>query len=608
MKKISLVSLILSILLFSCDERGEVRIMPEFNYDQTTIELTKEEGSSMTALIYTTESTITAEYTADWLSVDVNTLRAIYKATAVNETGEPRTAMVKLISGEFSVDVTVTQSDKEAGEDRKLKVGQVTEDGLGMIFWVDPTDPESGKAISLERWGGNPFEANVKSHGAVSAVDGPGNTALFTDASPNDAPALCTALGEGWYLPASNELLELFAAYNGVSHTDPGFTNDVPSKISDSEKAARARFDQYLTDLGGTIINAAAETGNGESYWASTEDAAGTRARYIRFGKYGMDFGAKTGTARFVRAMKVVGNYTFPEEPATLSVAPTQVGLTSEANATADATVTTNKSSYTVTIEGDGSSWLSYTQAGNTITFTALSENNTGDSRSATVTITAGSGEAQATATITVSQQKAITVEPFQVGDYVTKDGETTLTEGGIVFWVDPADPSIAKIVSLQRKSLQWTVGFAAGFGVTDSSNGFANTQTIAQSEHAADIPAIEYCKERGEGWYWPAKNELEALFDIYNGKPSANPSLYPNALPADEVAARAAFDKLLTDQGGTIMNEAADTAAGDSYWASTETTDGTKGCYVRFGKYVSTNTGKTGSARFVRCVRSVSR
>ena len=82
MKKLTLVSLILSMILISCKERGEVRIMPEFNYDQTTINISKNKGSSATALIYTTECEVTAEYTADWLSVDVNPKRAIYKATA----------------------------------------------------------------------------------------------------------------------------------------------------------------------------------------------------------------------------------------------------------------------------------------------------------------------------------------------------------------------------------------------------------------------------------------------------------------------------------------------------------------------------------------------
>lgn len=606
MKKLTLVLLILCVILTSCKERGEVRIMPEFNYDQTTINISKNEWASATALIYTTESEVIAEYTAEWLSVDVNPKRVIYKATAANETGEPRSAVVKLLAGEFSVEVTVTQSDKDASEEKKLKVGQLTEDGLGMIFWIDPSDPEAGKAVSLERWGGHPFEASIVPHGALSTVDGPGNTALFVNAGPNDAAALCTALGEGWYLPASNELAELFDAYNGVSHEDAAFTNAVPANISDTEKAARALFDRYLTDLGGAVINEAAENGNGESYWSSTESEDGQKARYVRFGKYGMDVGAKTGTSRFVRAMKVVGNYKFPEEPATLTVAPTQIGLASEAGATAEATVTTNKSSYIVTVEGDGSTWLSAEQAGDKITFTSLSENTTDGARTATVTVVAGTGENQAAVVVTVSQQKAITVDPFKVGEYVTRDGNVDLTEKGIVFWVDPADPTKAKIVSLKRESLQWTTGFADGFGVTDSENGFANTQSIAQSEYAADIPAIRYCQQRGEGWYWPAKDELVALYDAYNGNHSS--SLVPAQLPAEEKAARAAFDKIFTDHGGVLLNTMGDTENGDSYWASTETTDGRKAFYIRFGKYGSLNNSKTGSARYVRCIRNVSK
>lgn len=68
-------------------------------------------------------------------------------------------------------------------------------------------------------------------------------------------------------------------------------------------------------------------------------------------GKYGMDYGAKTGTSRFVRAMKIIGDYKFPEEPATLSVSPMQVELTSEEGATADVTVSTNKPSFATSLK-----------------------------------------------------------------------------------------------------------------------------------------------------------------------------------------------------------------------------------------------------------------
>jgi hypothetical protein len=66
------------------------------------------------------------------------------------------------------VEVTVTQDSKEP--DLSLKVGQSVDDGIGMIFWVDPSDKMVGKAVSVKRQGGNPFEASVMSHNALSTV------------------------------------------------------------------------------------------------------------------------------------------------------------------------------------------------------------------------------------------------------------------------------------------------------------------------------------------------------------------------------------------------------------------------------------------------------
>lgn len=78
-----------------------------------------------------------------------------------------------------------------------------------------------GKAVSVKRQGGNPFEASVMPHSAFSTVNGYANSALFTSPSANDAVAYCQSLGDGWYLPARDELWELFDAYNGVGHADP---------------------------------------------------------------------------------------------------------------------------------------------------------------------------------------------------------------------------------------------------------------------------------------------------------------------------------------------------------------------------------------------------
>ena len=608
MKRLTLISLILSMILTSCKEYGEVRIMPEFNNSGTEVELYKNEGSSKTVVISTTANEVTADYNASWLSVDANKQRIIYTALATNETGEVRSTTVKLNAGEFSMEVTVNQLAKDESEVKTLKVGQLTEDGLGMIFWVDPDNQEAGKAISLERWGGNPFEASIKLHNAFSMVNGIENTALYTDAGNNDAAALCTNLGEGWYLPASEELGHLFDIYNGIAR-DNGFTNATPNQISDAEKASRATFDKNLTDLRGAVINAAAENGNGESYWSSTENEDGQKARYVRFGKYGMDYGAKTGTSRFVRAMKIIGDYKFPEEPATLSVSPMQVELTSEEGATADVTVSTNKPSFAYVIEGNGNTWLSAEQNGDKIKITALSKNNSDEARTAIVTITAGNGDAQATATVTIRQQKEQTeVAAFQIGDFVKMDGGTELAEGGIVFWVEGNN---AKILSLKRSAtaINWAnEGFTDALGLTDQEDGEANTQKLRESGIAANIPILEYCKD---GWYLPARNEMEAVFNAYNGGSSQSIGLKPDAIKQEEKDARAAWDKILTDNGGDVMNVKADNTAGDSYFTSTEADDASKVFYVRFGQW---NPGLTGAkyakspARYVRCIRKISK
>lgn len=144
MKRLTLISLILGMVLTSCKEYGEVRIMPEFNNSGTEVELYKNEGSSKTVVISTTANEVTADYNASWLSVDANKQRIIYTALTTNETGEVRSATVKLNAGEFSMEVTVNQLAKDESEVKTLKVGQLTEDGLGMIFWVDPDNQEAG--------------------------------------------------------------------------------------------------------------------------------------------------------------------------------------------------------------------------------------------------------------------------------------------------------------------------------------------------------------------------------------------------------------------------------------------------------------------------------
>ena len=208
MKRIIYLLLILNLGLLSCVDDASVRVMPEFNCKDTKVNLAKAAGSSVTSLLYTNVGQVVAQYQAEWLSVDVNAKSVIYTALTQNDGEDARSTVVKLTCGSYTVEVTVTQDSKEP--DLSLKVGQSVDDGIGMIFWVDPSDKMVGKAVSVKRQGGNPFESSVMSHNALSTVNGYANTALFTAPAANDAVAYCQSLGEGWYLPARDELWELF--------------------------------------------------------------------------------------------------------------------------------------------------------------------------------------------------------------------------------------------------------------------------------------------------------------------------------------------------------------------------------------------------------------
>lgn len=598
-----------TLLCGGCTSDDEVRVMPEFSYSDRTVTLGRAEGSSFTALIATTEPVVEAEFDCEWLSVDVNRRRAVFTATQTNETSETRTAQVTLRAGEFVEQVTVNQSAVE--EEGGLKVGDLTDDGLGMIFWVDPSDKTIGKAVSLARLEGKPFELTMKAHGAESRVDGLANTALYTEHTAEEAAGYCTAMGEGWYLPAVNELNELFDAYNGVGHEDPSFVAATIETLTDPEKMARAAFDKMLTDLGGTVIDATT-SGNGQSYWSSTEYDE-KNAYGVRVGKYAQDKWDKSKSGRFVRCVRRVGNYLPPEEPATLTLSAQTLALEAAAGSTASVTATTNKELSTLAVTLADASWLAFEIADATITFRALSANETGDARSTTATVTAGSGDNTASVTLTLSQAKLITVEPWKVGDIVP-DAEGL--KGGIVFWVDPSDGTKAKIVSFDRgANIPWGATDVR-FDLSDT-DGAVNSAKIAAHEQAATCTALAWCTARGEGWYLPSRQDLIDLFDFYNGCHNGEgfTNKTPDQISDAEKAQRDKIEKLFLDAGGDPINGTPEacgsqaTGNGNSYWASNEKGSGTdEAHYVLFGKLnVSGTTGKKNStARFIRAMRVV--
>ena len=73
----------------------------------------------------------------------------------------------------------------------------------------------------------------------------------------------------------------------------------------------------------------------------------------------------------------------------------------------------------------------------------------------------------------------------------------------------------------------------AVGTGLSD---GAENTAMIRASEIASETPAIEFCDAHGEGWYWPAMDEMLKLYEAYNGTPyTEGGNVVPDELPEEQ-------------------------------------------------------------------------
>lgn len=201
---------------------------------------------------------------------------------------------------------------------------------------------------------------------------------------------------------------------------------------------------------------------------------------------------------------------------------------------------------------------------------------------------------------------------PFKLLDVYMEEGVAK----GVVFYVSD-DGMTAKIVSLDRtETVAWSTVGAATLGSSSTSDGSANTLTLRASAEAASIPALAFCDSHGEGWYWPALNELQALFETYNGTTySSATKAVPANITEAEKASRAAFEKVLADNGGTALNTAAETENGTDYWSSTEqiASGVAYGSSFRFGKPYASGAGdqlkKTNATkRYVRCIKVVTK
>lgn len=92
--------------------------------------------------------------------------------------------------------------------------GATKDNAMGVVFWIDPNDAAKGKIVSMDE-GNLLWSTETVATGATSTSDGAQNTTTILNletysAEVYPAVAWCVAKGTGWYLPAEDELTELY--------------------------------------------------------------------------------------------------------------------------------------------------------------------------------------------------------------------------------------------------------------------------------------------------------------------------------------------------------------------------------------------------------------
>ncbi len=301
-------------------------------------------------------------------------------------------------------------------------------------------------------------------------------------------------------------------------------------------------------------------------------------------------------------------------EPDRFNIDATDIMLADYNAGTTDVLLATNCEP-AVAFGADAAEWLSAEITRRCLTV-SYKENTVEEERTGRIGITAGSIQL----TVTVTQPGYVPSGPepgpdpddgiYELYDIYFENGVAM----GVVFWTSE-DKKSALVVSLDRTGalVPWSYDGTHVIG-TGAGDGAANTSLLLASDEASSIPALEFCSSHGEGWYWPAMDEMVTLFETYNGTSyDAATKSEPANITEAEKEARARFDRLLTDNGGTALNTASETDRGDQYWTSTEQTftDGvTYGSSFRFGKAYASGAGdmmvKTKATRYVRAVKAV--
>lgn len=168
---------------------------------------------------------------------------------------------------------------------KTLKSGKTAE---GIVFWVDKDEPWHFKVVSKgesgsKAWGPEPSDFSAADYAGIRIANPDTDLAALgrqngrtnrqivgrwidnnAGKTISDFPAFgyCDDMGEGWYLPAENELQQVWCAWNGIEPT-VWFGETAPA----GNASARTAFDALLTTAGGSAFKATRT----DRYWSSTE-------------------------------------------------------------------------------------------------------------------------------------------------------------------------------------------------------------------------------------------------------------------------------------------------------------------------------------------------
>lgn len=199
----------------------------------------------------------------------------------------------------------------EAVPTSSYNVGDVVDNGV--IFWMSD-DKQTAKVVSGDAETGLNYTTDALKKTLFDATDANDGTkniaAMKAYATKNSldfaatfpAAAYCESLGEGWYMPAWEELKQLYASYTGAKDY-----NSVAATW-DATATARAAFDATLKAA--PINGVGLEEGAGTSYVicsSETSTGGGTRAIMMnQLKKTNTNLAKYASAGRAVRCIKVV--------------------------------------------------------------------------------------------------------------------------------------------------------------------------------------------------------------------------------------------------------------------------------------------------------------